>query len=81
MCLADSKDENRTKDYVGFFAYVVRLCYSIKVKTIVICLKVNDAIHQFRTGGLDHEIRSAEQYLMDINMQRTLRRKVRQLLL
>lgn len=47
----------RTKDYVGFFAYVVRLCYSIKVKTIVICLKVNDAIHQFRTGGLDHEIR------------------------
>ena len=21
------------------------------------CLKVNDAIHQFRTGGLDHEIR------------------------
>ena len=57
MCLADSEDENRTKDYVGFFAYVVRLCYSIKVKTIVICLKVNDAIHQFRTGGLDHEIR------------------------
>ena len=57
MGLADSKDENRTKDYVGFFAYVVRLCYSIKVKTIVICLKVNDAIHQFRTGGLDHEIR------------------------